>query len=157
MKLDFSLPAIHLSALENSKVVEASSPALGNTQLEGKVVSIDSRINPVDRSIKVRAEVPNKDNRIKHGMLMHVNLLLSNRDGLTIPETSIVQMRDEHFVYKVVGGEDLRAQLQPVEIGIRQPGKVEIIAGLVEGDRVVTRGASMLSPNRKIRVVNSEG
>ena len=153
MKLDFSLPAVHLNALQNSKIVEASSPALGENLIEGKVVSIDSRINPVDRSIKVRAELPNKDNKIKHGMLMHVNILLANREGLVISEGALVQMRDQHFVYKAMGAEDLRAQLQLVEIGIRQAGRVEIIKGLSVGDRVVTRGASLLSPNAKIRVV----
>ena len=156
MKLDFSLPAIHLDALQRSKTVEASSPALGDALIEGKVVSIDSRVNEVDRSIKVRAEVPNKDNRIKHGMLLHVNLLLSNHEGLTVPENAVVQMRDEHFVYKVIEGEDIRAQLQAVEIGVRQPGKVEVLSGVSNGDRVVTRGASLLSDNRRIRIVSSE-
>lgn len=156
IKLDFSLPAVHLRALENSRLVEASSPALGDSLLQGSVTSLDSRINTTDRSIKVRAEVANTNGRIKPGMLMHVGLLLEDRDGLMIPESAIVQRSDEHFVYKVVGGEEPRAQLQLIRVGVRQTGNVEIIAGLQSGDKIVTRGASLLSDNRRIRIVNQE-
>ncbi|GAB1263476.1 efflux RND transporter periplasmic adaptor subunit [Aurantivibrio infirmus] len=153
MKLDFAVPAIYLSSLATGISVKARSPALADRFFTGNIVSIDSRINQIDRSIKVRAELPNTDRTIKPGMLMHIEILLDDREALVIPETALVPQRDKHFVYLVSSDTPPVAKIQEVEIGIRQPGIVEIVSGLSAGDTVVTRGANNLSENNPLNII----
>lgn len=153
MKLDFGVPSVHLGMLRPGQQVEARSPAFPERIFTGEVVSVDSRINEVDRSVKVRAEIPNPEGIIKHGMLLHVNIVFSHRDALMIPESALVPMRDRQYVYVVSDDELPRAQLKEVEIGVRRPGLVEIVAGLEAGDRVVSRGTHTVRPNGPLSIV----
>jgi membrane fusion protein (multidrug efflux system) len=153
MKLDFAVPAIHLGVLGSGQTVQARSPALPDRQFIGKVVSVDSRVNPVDRSIMVRAELANGDGVIKHGMLLHVELVFANRQALIVPESALVPIRDRHHVYVVSDGEPVRASLQEVQIGVRRPGAVEILSALEAGQRVVSRGTHTINENSTLKIV----
>lgn len=153
MRLDFAVPAIHLGRLKTGQAVQGYSPALTENTIVGKVVSIDSRVNEVDRSIKVRAELPNSDNAIKHGMLMHVEVVFANRDTLTVPESAIVPNQDRHYVYAVSDDEPTRPNRQEVRIGVRKSGIVEIVSGLEAGQRVVSRGTHTINPNSVLNIV----
>ncbi|MEX1033715.1 MAG: efflux RND transporter periplasmic adaptor subunit, partial [Cellvibrionaceae bacterium] len=133
------------------------SPALADRAFEGEIVSIDSRINEVDRSIKVRAEVPNEDGAIKHGMFLHVDVVFSDRQTLTVPESAIVPVQDRHYVYLISDGEPPRPQMQEIEIGVRRPGLVEVLSGLKAGDRVVSKGTHTINPNSVLTIVSPPG
>jgi membrane fusion protein, multidrug efflux system len=154
MKLDFAVPAIHLGRLAPGQTVRARSPAFPGREFTGKVMSIDSRVNEVDRSIQVRAELPNSDGAIKPGLLLHVELIFAQRETLTVPESAIVPMRDRHYVYRL-DGEPPRPSLQEVSIGVRRPGVVEIVAGLEAGQRIVSRGTHTINPKSVLNIVNS--
>lgn len=153
MKLDFGVPSIHLGALKVGQQVEARSPAFPNRVFTGQVTSVDSRINEVDRSIRVRAELPNPEGIIKYGMLLHVDIVFSHREALLIPESALVPIRDRQYVYVVSDDELPRALMHEVEIGERRPGLVEIVAGLEAGQRVVSRGTHVVRPNGPLSIV----
>lgn len=153
MKLDFSVSSIHLGVLREGQQVRARSPAFPDRVFTGKVVSVDSRINEVDRSVKVRAELPNVDGIIKHGMLLHVHVVFSHRETLMIPENALMPIRDRQYVYVVSDDELPRALMREVEIGARRPGMVEIVSGLEAGQRVVSRGTNTVQANGPISIV----
>lgn len=153
MKLDFGVPSIHLGSLQLGQQVEARSPAFPNRIFSGQVTSVDSRVNEVDRSVKVRAELPNPEGIIKHGMLLHVDLVFSHREALLVPESALVPIRDRQYVYVVSDDELPRAQMREVEIGERRPGLVEIVAGLEAGQMVVSRGTHVVRANGPLSIV----
>lgn len=138
IKLDFSVPETFLAALAAGQTIEARSAAWPDQRFTGVVTSLDSRVDPITRSIQVRAELPNPERRLKPGMLMSVEVLNRPRDSLTIPEVSVSAVRDRMFVYRVSA--DNKAEEVDVRIGKRRPGEVEILDGLNEGDRVITDG-----------------
>ena len=70
---------------------------------EGKVVSIDSRIDPATRAVIVRAVVPNRDAALKPGMFLTVDLSKERRDALLVPEEALVPEQARQFVYVVDG------------------------------------------------------
>ena len=84
MKLDFNVPAIHLASLERGIPIKARSSAYGGREFEGEVISIGSRIDPVTRSITVRALIDNQDRLLKPGLLMTAELLKNRRDAIVI-------------------------------------------------------------------------
>jgi membrane fusion protein (multidrug efflux system) len=80
MKLDFSVPSIHLESLAPN-CPSKRSPAFAGRKFEGTVASIGSRIDPVTRAIVVRAILPNPERLLKPGLLMRVELAEKSADS----------------------------------------------------------------------------
>ncbi|GAB1261063.1 efflux RND transporter periplasmic adaptor subunit [Aurantivibrio plasticivorans] len=156
IKLDFSIPAIYLGYLKPNLDVSAVSPAFPDKVFAGKIATIDSRINEIDRSLKLRAVIPNPDMLLRPGMLLHIEMVLDVRDTIVVPESSIVQEQDKHYVYVIEGEEKKVAKRQVVEIGVRKPGQVEILSGLTEGQHIISRGTNTVREGRPVRIVNQE-
>ena len=154
IKLDFSVPSVFLTELKPGLKIKARASALNNKEFSGEVFSIDSRINPVTRSIKARALLANDDNQIIPGILMQVDLLRNTRQAMLIPEASLLPLSDKQFVMLRVDkdGKDTVEKKQ-IEIGLRLPGFVEVISGLSEGDQVVTHGNSKIKANDLLDVM----
>lgn len=143
IKLDFSVPSLFLGELKPGLKITARAPALGEGEYLGEVKSIDSRVDPVTRSIQVRAILPNPDSSILPGILMQVDLLRNPRQAMLIPEASLLPLADKQYVMLRVNkdGKDT-VEKREVQIGTRLPGYVEIIDGLSVGQQVVTHGNS---------------
>ncbi|QLE85436.1 efflux RND transporter periplasmic adaptor subunit [Shewanella sp. Scap07] len=154
IKLDFSVPERFLQSLEVGKDVEAKAVAYPDTVFTGKVVSIDSRINPTTRAVIVRAEIVNPDLRLLPGMLMKVNLIKQNREALIIPESAIIPIQSNHFVYLV--NSDNVVERRQVQLGLRKRGWVEIVDGVELNEQVMIRGILKVKPGDEVKVQFSE-
>jgi len=154
IKLDFTVPAVFLAELHTGMPIEARARALGEQVHQGEVASIDSRVDPVTRSVRVRALLPNPDGQIVPGVLMRVDLLRNRREALVIPEAALLPEGDRQFVLVRVqrDGGDAVAR-RPVEIGARLAGRVEVTSGLAAGEQVVTHGAIKAKPGSAVRVL----
>ena len=158
MKLDFSVPSVHLASLQPGLGIEATSSAFGARVFKGVVRGVDSRVDPVTRSVRVRAILPNPDFTLKPGLLMRVVLLLDPREALTVPEAAILHRGQEHFVLRLSEGEaGITAERTRIRIGTRIPGWVEVRDGLAPGERVVTEGQEKVRPGQPLRLIPSPG
>lgn len=149
MKLDFAIPSIYLSSVQPGMTVVARSRAYGKRVYQGEVSSIDSRVDPVTRSVLIRAILPNPDRTLKPGMLMEVELQTSPREALVIPEEALVPLGTQQTVLVV---EDAKAVRRNVRIGTRRPGEVEVLEGLNAGEQVITHGAVKVRPGQAVTV-----
>ncbi|RUO48292.1 efflux transporter periplasmic adaptor subunit [Pseudidiomarina aquimaris] len=138
IKLDFSVPELFFASLAVGQQVTARSGAYPDRDFTGTIRSIDSRVDPLTRSIMVRAEVPNNEGLLRPGMLLRVQLLRSVDSVLQLPERAVVPLDTRHFVYVV--GDDNIAKERQITIGRRKPGIVEVISGIEPGERVVSDG-----------------
>jgi membrane fusion protein (multidrug efflux system) len=141
MKLDFAVPETFVAVLEAGLPVVATSIAYPGRSFEGKVASVDSRVDPVSRSVTVRAEIPNQDGLLKPGMFLAVRLSREPTPALVVPESALVPERGSVFVFVVENDVAVRRQ---VTVGRREPGRVELLGGVVEGDRVVVQGTQKI-------------
>jgi membrane fusion protein (multidrug efflux system) len=148
IKVDFSVPDNYLSELHAGQTFLATSAAYPSRRFEGRVVSVDSRIEPSTRSVMVRGLVPNGDAALKPGMFLTVSLAKEQHTALVIPEEALVPEQAKQYVY-VVSRE--RVVKREVRIGRRQPGRVEVVAGVVEGERVVIEGTLKLRDGAAVR------
>ena len=137
IKLDFDVPETFVSVVETGLSVAATSIAYPGETFEGQVSSVDSRVDPVSRSVTVRAEIPNGKGLLKPGMFMSVRVSREPTPALVVPESAIVPERGSVFVFVVGEG---RAERREVTIGRREPGRVELVAGVEAGERVVVQG-----------------
>ena len=154
IKLDFSVPAMFLAELKPGLKIRARATALGNREYPGEVKSIDSRVDPVTRSVQVRAILPNPDGSILPGILMQVDLLRNTRQAIVIPEAALLPLANRQYVMVRVNkdGKDT-VEKRAVEIGIRMPGYVEILSGLSIDEQVVTHGNSKVGPGDSLDVL----
>ena len=154
MKLDFSVPSTFLAELAPGTPIEARTRAYGDAVFRGRVASIDSVVDPVTRSVLVRALIPNEDGRLRPGLLMSVDLLFNERETLAVDEKAVIPDGEDNFVFVVARGEDgaAVAERRQVIIGARRVGQVEIVSGLGGGDEVVTDGAMKLRSGQAISI-----
>ena len=150
IKLDFSLPEVLMAKLKPGLEINATSIAYPDTAFAGKVISIDTRVDPVTRSITIRARIPNAEGLLRPGMLMSVVLIQEELDALVIPEQSLISEQSRQYVFVINQG---RAEKRQVETGRRRPGEVEIVDGLVEGEMIVVEGTQRLQVGSEVEVI----
>lgn len=151
VKVDFNISELHLSTVSNGQTIYASSVAYPTEKFVGKITNIDSRIDPVTRSIRVRAQIPNEALKMRPGMLLQINLEKRVLDALVIPETALVPEGDSQFVFVVNGDE--KAIKTMVKVGERKPGLVQVIEGLEPGQKVITEGTLRVRDGSAVRVL----
>jgi membrane fusion protein (multidrug efflux system) len=148
IKLDFEVPEVFVARLQPGLSVTAHSAAWPEHVFSGEVISVDTRINPVTRTIAVRALLPNDDGRLRPGMFLTVSLLREDITALMVPEEALVPERSKQYVYLVDA--DNAVSLREVQTGRRRPGEVEIISGLSAGDRVIIEGTQKVRPGQTV-------
>lgn len=156
IKLDFNVPAVHIAALKPGISIEARTEALGNAVFTGQIESVDTRVDPITRTVLVRAIIPNPEHILRPGLLMRVTLMKNARTALVVPEESITQRQSTHAVWVVNPETDIVEQ-RSVMIGIRRPGIVEITSGLKEGEWVVVRGVNRVQTGQKVSITEVWG
>jgi membrane fusion protein (multidrug efflux system) len=151
IKLDFDVPETALSHLATKLPVVARSVAWPNETFEGTVASIDTRVDPVSRTLTVRALIPNPEHLLRPGMFLAVELLRRDVTALMIPEQSIVPEQSRQFV--LVVGDDGVVSKREVRVGRRRPGQVEVVNGVEAGEIVVVEGTQKAVPGSRVRVI----
>ena len=151
IKLDFTVPAVYLPSLVRGLPIVAKASAFGGREFTGEISSVGSRVDPVTRSITARALIPNPGEVLKPGLLMTVELLKNARRTLIVPEEAVIP-RGRQTQVLVVDPETETADSRDVELGARRPGAVEVLAGLEEGELVVTHGALRVASGQRVTI-----
>jgi membrane fusion protein (multidrug efflux system) len=157
MKLDFTVPSNYLADLRVGLPVVARARAFGDREFKGEVSAIESQIDPVTRSVTVRAMIPNPEAILKPGLLMSVDILKNERQTLVVPEEALIPEGKQNFVFVVDSAAAAPVvEKKKVEIGARRPGDVEILSGIEEGQQVITHGNFMLRPGATVSITAQE-
>lgn len=138
MRLDFSVPETVVGKVAIDAPVKSGSLAFPGRVFEGRVAVIDTRIDPLTRSAKVTAILPNPDSVLKPGMFMNVSLQIAARENAVLaPEEAVIAEGPRQIAFIVKEG---RIERRVVTIGQRQEGRVEILQGVAAGEVIVVRG-----------------
>ena len=146
--VDFRLPERFQSKVKKGQQAQVDMDALPGRKFTAVIQAIDPLLDANGRSVGVRACIDNRQNQLRPGMFARVNTVFSEREkAIVVPEEAIVPQAGKQFVIKLLDGADKgtdketkTTQRVEVKVGIRKPGKVEILEGLAEGDEVVTAG-----------------
>ncbi|WNO61400.1 efflux RND transporter periplasmic adaptor subunit [Rheinheimera sp. MMS21-TC3] len=153
LKVEFSVAEHYLAALKLGMPFNIKNAAYGDITFTGKVSAIDTRLDPVTRTITVHGQIENSDLRLRPGMLLQVQLVLEERVVMQISEKALVPQQDKQFVYLVDA--DNKVSRKEVTIGQRIPGWVEVISGLKDGDIIVIEGTQKLREGSMINQVGA--
>ncbi len=154
VKLDFTVPQAYMFSLQPGLPIVAQIAGVPNQSFSGKVTTLDSRIDPVTRSIVVRAELPNPKGILKPGMFMTAKISAPSSQALLVPEGAIVPEQGRTYVFVVKDGIVARRE---VSIGRRKPGHVQVTQGLTGGERVVVEGTQKVRDGVQVVEVDSDG
>lgn len=139
--VEFELPERAIGLLERAKTVLVSTASFRGRVFEGDIVSFDSRIDSVTRSVTVKAQISNPDNLLWPGMTFAVRLIQESEPMPALPSTAVAWSRTGSNVWVDVDG---TAQQVPVTILFRRDETVWVSAEIEEGTMVVTEGAQKL-------------
>lgn len=158
--VDFRLPERFQTKARRGQVASVTVDALPGRKFSAVIQAIDPLVDANGRSLGLRACIDNRAFDLRPGMFARVNAVFGERaDAPVIPEEAIVPQGGKQFVLKVVDGPDKDSKLAQrveVQVGMRQPGKVEILRGLQPGDTVVTAGHQRVQgDSAAVRVVTA--
>lgn len=148
---DLKIPETYASILKNGLNAEAYFSAYKNKIYNGKIESVSSRVDAQTRSILTRAVIQNNDLELMPGSLLEIKIKYNEKNALSIPDTSVMYEGNKKFVYKV--SESNTIKKLEVTTGIRNNEKIELLSGLVEGDKIVSEGLSKIRSGAKINPI----
>ncbi|HEV8135409.1 MAG TPA: efflux RND transporter periplasmic adaptor subunit [Pyrinomonadaceae bacterium] len=135
-----------LQQVRSGQEVKLTVPAFPGSTFSGRVILINSVVDPDTRTVKVRTEVANPDGRLKPDMFANVQIVTAlNRTAISIPQSAVLNDDGKSVVFVAEGNGYKKRQVQP---GIQNNDRVEIVDGLSAGDKVVVKGNYLLLQNK---------
>jgi len=138
-----------LPAIRTGQSVEITSDSLLGTTLHGRVGFLDTSINPQTRTASARIEVPNPSMRLRPGMFVQVNFAApAGHDVLAIPRSAVLDTGMRKFVYVAKGNGEFEGR--QVQLGPAGTDYYPVLAGLKEGERIVSQGTFLIDSQTRI-------
>ncbi|HEY2846820.1 MAG TPA: efflux RND transporter periplasmic adaptor subunit [Pyrinomonadaceae bacterium] len=127
--------------------VKITVPAIPNASFVGRVIFVNSVVDPDTRTVKVRTEVPNPGGQLKPDMFANVEIVTAaHTTAITIPLASVLDDGGKSVVFVQT---DKGYEKREVTLGLKSDDRVEISQGLSVGDKVVTKGNYLLMEQSK--------
>jgi cobalt-zinc-cadmium efflux system membrane fusion protein len=100
-------------------------------------------VDPVTRTVKVRAWVTNEAHKLKPEMFARLNIQVGDATQfLAVPKEAVLEADGSHFVYVVDANG--RYVKRPVKVSTSSGDHVRVLEGLKPGERIVTKGAVLI-------------
>ncbi len=154
IKIEFSIPGRYSNSVKTGNEITFTTEA-SSVERNATVYAIEPQIDPVTRSLTVRAKCSNPENELIPGQFVRISLTLdSSPNTILVPTTAIMPQADGHLVFVVENGQAIAKE---VGLGVRTSNKVEILSGLQKGDTVAISGVPKLKDRVAVEIKNLEG
>ncbi|MCA3556128.1 efflux RND transporter periplasmic adaptor subunit [Aestuariivirga sp.] len=164
--VDFNVTEADYARIGDGQKVTVSLNAYPGQSFTGKIVTTDARLSDTNRMITVRAEIDNPDKKLVPGM--YANVLVdvgAPEQVVTVPQTAVTfsLYGDNVFVVNATRAKDrdgkdvdeLVVERRFVKAGPVRDGRVAIVSGIKDGDKVVTAGQNKIDQGSKVVIDNS--
>lgn len=151
LEVALPLPERLMSRVELGQEVTVRVSAYPERRFEGEVGFISPAVNESTRTFLVKARLEDREGLLRPGAYATAEVVLERRTNRpVVPEEALVSTRTGYIVFVV---EDGTARRREVEIGLRMPGRAEIVDGLEVGETVVRTGHMSLTDGMPVEVV----
>lgn len=150
MRVWFEVPERWAGRVTQDQDITAAVPALPGSKFSGKITGIDNHIDATTRTLRLQADLANKDGLLKTGMAIMVMLEFNPDEELAVPNLAVQWDRRGSFVWKVADGAARRADVAIIR---RQSGIVVLTGDIAAGDRVIVEGLLRLREGAKLNEV----
>lgn len=148
--LEAAVPEVQAAGLQLGQTVDARLPALPGHPVAGTLASILPENDRQSRTLRLRIELPNPDGQLRPGMTAQVSLALAGRaDVLQIPSEAVIRTGKRDLVMLA---ED-HGKFRPVQVrlGAENEGRVMVLQGLDEGQRIVASGQFLIDSEASLK------
>lgn len=147
--IEFTVPEAVAPSIKREMPVRASLAARPGEIFHGKVAGVGTRIDPVTRTLSVRAEIPNPDLSLIPGSTFSVSVQLTGEKSPVVPGLAIQWDRAGAYVWRLTA----ESTVERVDAAIiaRDGDRVFIDAELADGDRIVNEGGGLLTAGQQVK------
>jgi Cu(I)/Ag(I) efflux system membrane fusion protein len=153
--LEVAVPEAQITNLAPGQSVTARLPAFAGETLEGTIQAVLSQANLDSRTVRVRVELPNPQQRLRPGMTAEVTLSRNVEDVLVIPSEAVIRTGRRALV--MLAENEGRYRPVEVRIGREFDDKTEVLDGLEAGQKVVASGQFLLDSEASLRGLTAQG
>lgn len=148
LKLEFSVPERYAAQIRVGQLVRFSL-SNGDIAYEARVYATEPVINESTRSLRIRAEVPNRNRKLIAGAFTEVTLTLDSiPDALLVPTETVIPVLNDQIVYRIRNGQVEEVKVRP---GVRLPRLMQIEEGLNPGDTIMVTGLLQAKSGTPVR------
>ena len=129
------------------------TPADGGELVTGRVTIVSPASDPNSTTVQVWVQADNPGEQLHAGQAVHVSIVAATLEGATlIPASAVLPNPEGETIVLIVDDQNV-AHEKVVQIGVREPEMVQIVAGVEVGQRVVTQGGLGLEDKTRVRVM----
>jgi HlyD family secretion protein len=137
-----------LKELESGNGTRVEVDAFPGEMFMGRIARVSPVLDPATRTAPIEIEIPNPTFRLKPGMYARVGITTqTKKDALVLPSSAVVDLGGRRGVFQL---QNETAVFRTVQVGSEQGVVVEILAGLAEGDEVISTGAGALRDGDRV-------
>lgn len=152
LRVVVDLPQMYAEVARNER--QARVTLADGRVLETGEITFYPYADPATHTFRLRMRLNEPNGSLFPGMLVKVGVPVASRDALWVPASSLIHRSELRAVF-VMDDQD-RPRLRQVRTGVRDNGRLEILAGLSEGERVVTNPLELVGSDR-LNLVNESG
>ncbi|WP_445427989.1 efflux RND transporter periplasmic adaptor subunit [Alishewanella sp. HL-SH05] len=140
-----------LGLLRVGLALEVQLPAFAGETFSASIELIEPVLDASSRTARIRAVMPNPTGRLKPGMLVHARAQLPVAESLLIPASAVLFTGNQSLVYVQTDAKQPHYNPRRITLGQRIGEQYQVLAGLEQGELVVTQGAFRLDSELQIR------
>lgn len=130
-----------IGAVKVGQTVRIKALAFPNLTFTGKVKTTAANLERDTNTLRVFVHTENPDHRLLPGMRAQLHFIVEETEAaVVVPREAVLGEAGDLFVYRQIMTAPFAYERTPVAVGMRDDRYVEIIDGILPGDRVVTRG-----------------
>jgi len=149
LKTIVAAPEQHLRKLRVGLRARVAVDAYPNDSFSGTITRISPMLDPETRAAEIEIIIPNRQSLLKAGMFVRAAVVLRNVQSMAIPRESLVTRENQQGVFVIEEG---KAHYVPVQIGVSQQGRIQVLDGVEEGREVVAAGSQFLNEGDPVRL-----
>lgn len=152
VKIEASVPERYYQRIKIGTKAQIKIDALPGEIFSGHISRIIPEVNQISRNFKVEIDIPNPKFRLKSGMFANIILEIGEKETLAVARDVLItdQITGVSYAFVIEGDQAVQRKLA---LGERSGVLVEVLTGLKEGEKLVTKGQNRLKPGSKVRIV----
>lgn len=152
--IDIWVPERFAPQIKVGQPLTAESTAFPGEIYKGRINAVDNMLDEASRTLHVRAEVPNAEDRLRAGMSFSVTILFPGDNYPSVDPLAIQWRADGSYVWRIENG---IAKKIPVRIVQRSSDNILIDGPVKRGDMIVTQGVQTVRDDAPVRVKGEQG
>lgn len=151
--IDFYVPERLVGAMKIGQPVQALSIARPGEAFDGKIIALDNRLDEASRTLRVQADIPNRNDRLRAGMSFQIRMSFPGEVYPSVDPLTIQWDSDGSYVWRIIDG---KAEKVAVSIIQRSAEVVLVDAELETNQLIVTEGVQNVRNGGEVKIMDSE-